>query len=103
MSRALMPHHSRPELIGRHPHWIVRSADGTKLATIYTSKVNGHGADFSDEVGGTLTCRVVPGSPCLPLTKPGAVPPLAWADVAAEVGAMLAADGWGVVWIGGAP
>jgi len=98
MKHALMPHHSRPKFIDGHPHWIVRSADGARLATLYTSDINGHGADFSAEVGGTLTCRVVPGSPCLPLTNPGAVPHLAWADVAAEVGAMLAADGWTVCW-----
>jgi len=103
MKHALMPHHSRHKLIDGHPHWIVRSADGAKLATLYTSDINGHGADFSAEVGGSLTCRVVPGSPCLPLANPGAVPPLAWADVAAEVGAMLAADGWTVCWPVSAP
>jgi len=98
MKHALMPHNSRPKFIDGHPHWIVRSADGAKLATLYTSDINGHGADFSAEVGGSLTCRSVPGGPCLPLTNPSAVPPLAWTDVAAEVGAMLAADGWTVCW-----
>ena len=94
----LMPHHDRPKDIDGHPHWIVRSADGAKLATLYRSEATGYGADFSAEVGGTLTCRGVPSSPCLPMTAPDAVPPLTWAEVAAEVGAMLAADGWVVCW-----
>jgi hypothetical protein len=85
-------------MIDSHPHWVVRSADGTKLATLYTSEATGHGAEFAAEVGGSLTCLIIPGSPCLPLTAPEASAPLAWADVCAEVGAMLAADGWVVCW-----
>lgn len=95
---ALMPHHHRPTMIDSHPHWVVRGADGTKLATIYTSEATGHGAEFASEVGGSLTCLIIPGSPCLPLTAPEAAAPLAWTDVCAEVGAMLAADGWVVCW-----
>jgi hypothetical protein len=98
LKHALMPHYARPTMIDSHPHWVVRGADGTKLATIYTSEATGHGAEFASEVGGSLTCLIIPGSPCLPLTAPEAAAPLAWADVAAEVGAMLAADGWIVCW-----
>jgi hypothetical protein len=80
--------------IGGSRCWLIKSTGGHKVATIYESAINGHGADFSGNLGGPLTGRIVPGSPLLPLTKPEAKIPLTWDEVADEVVALLRAHGW---------